>query len=733
MKKYITVLILLLFMLSGCSSKEENIANKKIETFHEPGKVTMNRMLWTEEFQLWEHDGIAHLASGACGDTLWYFGTRIGDDGLYVSGTDGEYVLELYDSVAEEYQVKEFTPAELNLDGELGYLLGMDMTDKESYMFRWAGYTKDSEGMYSQTSDIIVFSNLAGDNLHVDVRDCFAQEKIEAYSSEILPLWPYEECHATGENMIWLLQTSGGAPVFYLIDKDGKPVMQYDGDGMLMAGDPICTREGNVILPFYCYAEKKYEFKMADIASKKMKTLATMEAQPPFLSQVYGLFGKELYYKSQNPETGIGEGIVKWNIETGEQTWIYEFQIGGLSAYETMLAVTDESKLAMRLLKLTGNQARDWIVPLGEEVAAEAGDICIADLTGQGEALAMSTSKASMEIPYLEFTYEDESAEENRTRVLTELAKGEGPDILFVSEEDYATLAEKGLLSDINTLLDEEFRKELLPAVLEMAKVDDTLLGLPVGVRAETFVMDHQNQSEWSGFIYSPYVLKGYLSPQVTMQKIINYSQEDSFLIDWENGKSHFDDERFVNLLKLTAKDRSKENAENYAETDYVWGYFLYESNLLDFFSSWDANDIEGYLLPEGGLVVVNKNTVNKEAVSLYLEFLFGEEMQTETTKHCLSVRKLVPEDYLVTNDAGEPVFMGGTNANKVPVYEDGTTPLHTAAKFLENCQPAPRTHYQISQIAAEELTRMYAEGKDAREVSKIINNRVQLYLDEQK
>lgn len=57
MKKYIVVLSLLLFMLSGCSSKEENIANKKIETFHEPGKVTMNRMLWTEEFQLWEHDG----------------------------------------------------------------------------------------------------------------------------------------------------------------------------------------------------------------------------------------------------------------------------------------------------------------------------------------------------------------------------------------------------------------------------------------------------------------------------------------------------------------------------------------------------------------------------------------------------------------------------------------------------------------------------------------------------
>lgn len=727
----------LLLFCGGCSREKESslhtgseeVVDWKAKKFHMPGEIEMKQSLWTEEFQLWEHEGTVHIASGACGDKLWYFGTRLSDEGLYVSGINGEYVLELYDCITDEYLVKEFTPTELGLNDELGYLLGMDMIKEGSYMFRWAAYTKDSEDMYSQSADVIVFSNLEGENRHLDVMECFRAEEIEPYTTEILPLWPGAKCHAAGENMIWLIQ----GETFYLIDESGEIIMQYRGGGMQLTGGPVCTEDGNVILPVYRQDERKYDFLWADVAGKEFTSLAVMEAQTPFISQVYGLYGNAIYYKGQNPETGYGEGIVKWNIETGEQTWVYEFQIGGLSAYQTMLAGMADNQPAMRLLKLNGNLARDWVVPLGEEEMGAQGDVCIADFTGFGDALAKSTSKATMDIPYLKFTYEDVSAEEKRTRMLAELTNGVGPDILFVSEEDYELFAEKGLLADINALLDEEIRKEFLPAVLEMAKEDDKLLGLPVGVRAETFVMEHPNQSEWSGAIFLPYVMDGYLSPELTVQKIVNYSQEYSFLIDRENGKSHFDDERFAHLLELTAKDRSKEKAEDYTENDLVWGYFILESALLDFFSKWDEDGITGYLIPENGLVVVNKNTAKKEAVSLYLELLFGEEMQAATTQLSLSVRKLVPEDYLVTNDDGELVFMGGSNADKVPVYEDGTTPLHKAAAFLENCRIAPNMNYQVNRIVAEELTRMYAEGKPAREVAEIINSRVQLYLDEQR
>ena len=44
--------------------------------------------------------------------------------------------------------------------------------------------------------------------------------------------------------------------------------------------------------------------------------------------------------------------------------------------------------------------------------------------------------------------------------------------------------------------------------------------------------------------------------------KLTGDSLGDFFLIDWENRSSHFDDERFIRLLELTATDRSKVSSE---------------------------------------------------------------------------------------------------------------------------------------------------------------------------
>ena len=48
-----------------------------------------------------------------------------------------------------------------------------------------------------------------------------------------------------------------------------------------------------------------------------------------------------------------------------------------------------------------------------------------------------------------------------------------------------------------------------------------------------------------------------YTTPSVTMLELEKYALADSFLIDWENRKCHFDDERFIRLLELTGTDLS--------------------------------------------------------------------------------------------------------------------------------------------------------------------------------
>ena len=56
-----------------------------------------------------------------------------------------------------------------------------------------------------------------------------------------------------------------------------------------------------------------------------------------------------------------------------------------------------------------------------------------------------------------------------------------------------------------------------------------------------------------------------------------------------------------------------------------------------------------------------------------------------------------------------------------------------TAAEFLESCVPETRKFYDINIIINQEVEAMLAEGKSAAETAKIIDNRVQIYLDENK
>ncbi len=771
MKKYIVFLgVVLLLLCSGCGQKKESnipqetesVIDWKANGFQIKENIEIAPKICAENYYYWEHipsdsdsERVGHIASGTCNNKMWFFGIEVGADEMYVSGSEGEYILETYDVMSGEYGLKCFTPADLGIDDDLGYLVGMDMISEDSYMFRWAGYSMDEEDMYSQTSDVIIFSNLEGTNRFVDFKKVFLEEEIEPYSKEIMPSWPYEKCHADGKGNIWMIKYSqSGSFRFYLFDQEGQKVMEYEGDKDAAISTPIRTSDGELIIPIYNNVEKKYDFLWVDSQNRKFVSVVNRSAQTPVILQVYGLFGNDIYYRTVNPESGNGEGIVKWNIKNGVQTWLYEFKISTLSSYETMLVCDKNNNLTMRLLNRKVDMLKDWIVPLGENISIEDANISVADFTGMSEQLEVCASKASMEHPNLKYVYEDVSAEEDKARAFAELSKGEGADIMFVSMEDYYSLLDKGLLLDMNSLLSQDFYDKFLSAALDIGKKDGTLWAIPVGVIAETFAINSDitdesvitletlislfEEDKLKGGIRSPYIMNGYLSPIFTMQILTEYSLNNSFLIDWDKRISHFDDERFIHLLKLTATDISGNKEDGWQETDLVWGYFTFEFNLVDFFVNLEKEHMKimghpgydgvGFLVPDGGVVVVNKNISDKEAVKLFLQLLFGEEIQSNANNHCLSVLKMKIEDYIKDDENGNLMFMG---VERIPVYEDGTTPVHKVKEFLESCTAAPRQYYQINQIITEELDAMYKEGKDINNVAGIINKRVQLYLDE--
>lgn len=786
MKKNVTVLLLCLelIILSGCvratdmpfqpEAEGEN-AQWKTEGFVAPGELGKEQIFWSGQYLPWEHksqtpvgsEELGFTDSGVCGELIWYFGTELGADGMGVWGPEGEYIIEIYDTTNGECMVKRFTPGDLGLEGKEGYLNGMDMLDGEHYMFRWVEFEQNEEGMYHQTVDRMVYTDLVGDTHTVDLWEVYLEKGIRREVFTELPTMETINCRCDGNGNSYVIKyEENGGFVFYLFNKSGEILLEHEGALGQQQVKPLRTQDGELILAVYDSSERCYEFLWVNRLDGELRSLVRMEASRPYILQMYGMLGNEIFYRSQEGvENGTGEGIVRWNIKNGQKVLVFDFQTAGIdTSFQTMLALRDGRTPFLRLTKYKEGRYEEWLAALSEQ-KMDGGDIRVADLTIVAEPkewIVQCTTLASMENPNFYYAYEDASAQEARDRILIELSQGKGPDLMFVSIEDMYMLDEKGLLMDIGELIPQEIQEELLPGALEIGTVEGRLLGVPVGIHAETMVVagDVWQEDTWrledvislmeegklTGAIRSPYLMGDYLSPLLTVSELVIYSLGDSFLIDWENRKSHFDDELFIRLLELTSTDLNSGPHETEAwlneGQNIVWGYFQGVAFFLDFFAHMEeeggrivgfptTSAFGSYLVAEGGVLVASANIAKKEEAACFLETLLGDEIQSQTNLLCLGVRKMDPEYYIGRNESGRLTFLGGEYAPEVPVFQDGTTSLDRAKDFLESCVALPHRYSQIVSIIYEELNDMYVRNQSPEATAEIINNRVQLYLDE--
>lgn len=773
MRKYIKPLLpsLMLAVLFGCGQsadrpeQTENTASWRTEGFAITGKQEEEQALWAGQYLPWEHNKsqtlegelgeLSRLDCGVCGELFWYLG----------KGQGTEYVLDIYDTSLDKSTTKSISLEELGLEGGLTFLCDMDMWDKEHYVFRWVEYEQDENGMYYQTVDGMIYTDLATTAQPVNFRDIYLERGICQVEFASQPtLQSFDWCSDGEGNICVTVPIENKGFYFYLINPNGEMILDYESTAEQSMPEILRTSEGELILLIYDDGKKCYEYMWVDTAERELRSLARMESPYPNIRQLYGMLGDDIYYRSQEE---AADGIVRWNVRNGSRTQIFDLRAAGIDRrYKILMALRDGQTPALYLMKSGEGETKEWLTVLMEEKPESNGAVRVADLVVNGETkeqVAACAVLASMEMPNLYYEYEEASAQENRDRILAELSQGKGPELLFVQLEDMYLLEEKGLLLDIGELLPEGIQKELLPGALKIGTVEGKLMGVPVAIRAETLavatdiwaedtwgledVIGLMEEGKLTGAIRNcpPYRMGKYMEPSLTVLSLVNHSLADSFLIDWERRKCHFDDERFIRLLELTYMDLSSTptDAEAWLNggKDILQGYFMDRTDFLDFFAHMDVEDgcIVGYptesacgsyLIAEGGVLVVSANIKQKEAAVCFLETLLGEELQAQTTTLCMSVRKLVPEDYIIEEDSGRILYMGN-NKREIAVFADGDTALHRAKAFLESCEASPPGYNQISKIIVEEISAMYAGGKSPETVADNINSRVQLYLDE--
>lgn len=720
----ISILALCLLCLAGCGSKEaltkEQEQNPQEVDWKSTGfaiqeEVREEQGLWPAEYISWKHEeisfdremeGVYIQEPGVCGEKIYRLVQVLSKQ----EKERMKCVLETYDTVTMQESVEEVDWDKLEL--EESFVTGMSVVTSGEYVLQIA--PNHGENRY------LVYTDLAENTEKTDILPIYKQKGIEEAICAF-------ECITDKEGNSYARAGKSWQPYrdMYILDREGKLLMEHRGGEYDEIQKPLFMSTGEPVFPIYDQESKSCRMVWFDTDKKEMRVLAHMEKEVP--KQVYGIQGEDIYYESE-------KGIVKWNIRSGDRQLLYSFQDNGVAKiYHTMLVLREGKAPVFRMYGTVNGEQEDWLVVLSEQEVERPDAIEVVSLQAASAKVQTGVSVASRKNPAYDYLYmgcTEAEKEDFRTKIMADLVAGKGPDILYVSLEDMRILQEKGVLLDLKTLLSEETIQQILPGVLEMGTVNQEYVGLAPDMEVSTAITLKSiwNQPTWSMADmmnlmnignYTEFFCQGTTSfaPRALLVFFTKHGLRDGSFIDWEKGESHFEGALFQEALKMAKTygdmpirtdtylgegesmgmytDGSKETIEQ-LEEEYGEAYF---------FVGEPTGEKSGSYVKSDGVLVVNRNVSNPQAVAAYLECVLCDEVQ-----------------YLA-----QPAWKESVKK----VVSDGTPVMDKYKALLESCVPYPEEYDEITGIVWEE-GQAYIEGdKSASEVAAIIDNRIQLYLDE--
>lgn len=764
--------LLCLLWLAGCgreetSSGEDPSGEEKTEVLAADWKtngfaiseeVREEQALWASEHVRWQHEGVRNAIStesiyeilepGIYGGRIYRLYQLTQQEG----NDSSRYLIEIYDTSVMQAAIAEIDNEKLGVGN--GFIADMGLIAQDSYVFRVLEYEREetAQGIrFKSVKDNMVYSDLGMNTEKADVLQTLSEE----YGSDIVA----QECFCDGAGNSYVRAGSSAEHAYhdlYILDRKGKLLMKQTGDRYDEIRAPLRMEQGELVFPIYNNKEKSTKIVWFDPDNKEAHTLALLEND--LGKQIYGIQGNDIYYESF-------DGIVKWNIVSGDRVLIYSFDGNGVSKkYNTMLVFREGQAPILRMYATVNDEEEDWLVVLSEQETEPPEATRIVSLNGTSANVRDCVYVATRRNPDLNFTYEDGTeADENdfRTRVMAEIAAGGGPDILYVSLEDMRQLKNQGALADLRTILSEDILDQILPGIVALGTVDGTFTGLApeMDVRTMITLKSIWDQSTWkpedilelmdTGRFTSVFCQgSDTFAPLALLKLMTEFGLQDSSLVDWETGESYFESELFLEILEL-----AKNYGDNPIRTDTWLGEGgslgditginigtinqFYEKYKDDYyFVGMPTSGSSGNYVTSEGVLVVNRNAPNPAAVSAYLECLLRDEIQyaARTLNSHESIRRVSPDEAEIV----EIPFVGFEGEIRaywhqytLTIKEDGNTTLSDYADLLESCVPCPENYDVILSIVLEEAQSYLTGDKSAKDVASVINNRSQMYLDE--
>ncbi len=571
------------------------------------------------------------------------------------------------------------------------------------------------------------------------------------------------------------LYLSDGDNCIHIIDKEYKKVCDIDtGDWI---NNMAASKEGDVYIT--SYGSEGLQLKKVDLAGKKIGD-SVAGAPSGYGNQSYytGVSGSFLHSSSGgvsrvDTASGTVETLFDWldvDINSDYVNYVGELSDGRIWAitrnYEISGSATNE------LVFFTRKPSSE--VPAKEEILY--GTMWIGSDVKRN-IINFNKTNQTYRIKVKEYGNDDYQA--GLTQLNADMTTGNCPDIIGLDGLDYNQYANKGIFEDLYPYMEKTGmdRQDFLENVLEAYEVDGKLYGIVPCFQISTCMAKTSLVGERSGWTLTEMLdfvegreaenIFDYGSRSSIFYYCI-YNNIDEF-INWETGECFFDGEGFIRTLEFAAqfpeefdynsvqeegtssKLRSEKillmqgSISSVQELQMMRGLFGEEISFVGYPNSEKLGNL---VQPTGGSMALSSKSKHKEGAWEFMQSFLSEEYQdsliSEHGGWGFPVRKEslekqfeqdMKEEYYEDEDGNktrQSKTTWGWDDFEMEIYAATPEEIEAVRELIASAnKTGGNVDEQLTNIITEEAEPFFKGQKTAADVAQIIQNRIQIYVNE--
>lgn len=540
--------------------------------------------------------------------------------------------------------------------------------------------------------------------------------------------------------------------------------------------DQLCnTPDGNVGM--LQWNENGYELRMIDPASMKFTDTYTLPGNA--YNAMPGGGDYDLYYTS-------GVSFYGYDLETGKEERIFSW----------IACDVDNDRMGATYVRddgsvvgITNNWDSNW-----ENVTSEL--VTISKVPYDSVPHKATITLATRYLDYsirsyiIDFNRNNPSTRidvkeyNDIDQLNTEIMAGNYPDIIDTNTIPLDRLIARGLLENLYPYIeaDPEINvNDIFPAVLKAAETDGKLYATVSNFTVQTVVGAASVVGDTPGWTYEDLYAAIATMPEgctifdnyFTRDTVLNYCLylESSNLVNWETGECNFDSQTFKGMLEFAKRFPAEFDWDN---EEYVDSYeaisqgkqMLLNAYIYSFddvmqypglfggdmtFIGFPTYDGVGSMLQLENQYAMFNTCANKDAAWQFLRIMFTEKYQSSNyslptnmkvfdakLKEAMTPTYRTDENgnFILDADGNkieDPKYTMGWGEHEIKIYALSQEMADQVRSVIDNCTRILHYDDQLYSTVWEESAPFFEGQKTADDVARLIQNKVSIYVNEQR